>query len=389
MSKRLNELRKVYVVGIGLHRYQRLTETSYVALGLEAIRAALADSGLPWSSVESSYIATARLGMAAGRELLCHLGATGIPLVHLENASASGSAAVRQGCIEIAGGFSDIVLAVGVDKPLSSSKNVETPIAYTKAGIATLAEDAVLPYTRYAILANEYVQKYGVSEIDIANVAVKNHRNGSRNPFAHRQDVRTIDEVLSGKRVAGSFTTLQCCPVGEGAAAVILASEDGMRRMGLDLERAVLVASTAASSEMISPQGPGGDASLTEFTTRTAMRDAQVQAKDLDVIELHDAFSIEEFQYLEAMGVSSPGCAFLELRDGAFDIGGRCAVSPSGGLIAMGHPLGPTGIGQIVEITRQLRGEGGERQQPMARVGLAHMVGLGAVCYAHVLRAPS
>lgn len=387
MSKTLAELRPVYVVGIGLHRYQRLSDTSYVTLGLAAIREALADAGIPWTSVEASYIATARLGMASGRAMLCHLGATGIPLVHLENASASGSAAVRQACIEIAGGFSDIVLAVGVDKPISASKSEEIPIGYQKAGIETLAEDAVLPFTRYAILANEYVQKYGITTEDIARVAVKNHRNGALNPYAHRQEERTMDEVLVGKPVAGSFTTLQCCPVGEGAAAVILASEDGMKRLGLNLDRAVLVASSAATSEMVSPQGPGGDVSLTELTTRMAMRDAGIQPQDLDVVEVHDAFSIEELQYVEAMGLCGPGEAARELRNGAFDIGGRCAVSPSGGLIAMGHPLGPTGIGQIAEITRQLRGEAGPRQQPDAKIGLAHMVGLGAVCYAHVLKA--
>jgi len=387
MSKRLNEMRPVYVVGIGLHRYQRLSDTSYVALGLTAIRAALEDSGIPWTSVEASYISTARLGMASGRAMLCHLGATGAPLVHLENASASGSAAVRQACIEIAGGFSDIVLAVGVDKPVSDSKSEETAIGYTKAGIETLAEDAVLPFTRYAILANEYINKYGIGTEDMARVALKNHHNGALNPFAHRQAERTMSEVLSGKSVAGSFTTLQCCPVGEGAAAVILASEEGMRRLGLDLQRAVLVASSAATSEIVSPQGPGGDVSLTELTTRMALRDAGVSADALDVIEVHDAFSIEELQYVEAMGLCGPGEAARELKAGAFDIGGRCAVSPSGGLIAMGHPLGPTGIGQIAELTRQLRGEAGLRQQPGAKLGLAHMVGLGAVCYAHVLQA--
>ena len=309
MSRTLAELRPVYVVGVGLHRYQRLSGTSYVELGLTAVREALRDSGLPWSSVEASYIATARLGMSAGREMLCHLGATGAPLVHLENASASGSAAVRQACIEIAGGFSDVVLAVGVDKPVSGSKSEETAIGYLKAGIATLAEDSVLPFTRYAILANEYVQKYGVTEEQIASVAIKNHRNGAKNPFAHRQEERTMGEVLGGKRVAGSFTTLQCCPVGEGAAAVILASAEGMRRIGLDLNRAVQVASSAAMSEMVSPQGPGGDVSLTQMTTAIALHDANVKPEQLDVVELHDAFSIEEFQYLEAMGVCAPGQA--------------------------------------------------------------------------------
>lgn len=387
MSKTLAQMRPVHVVGIGLHRYQPLSETSYVKLGLDAIRSALTDAGVSWKDVEASYIGTARLGMASGRAMLGYLGATGAPLVHLENASASGSAAVRHACMEIAGGFSDVVLAMGVDKPVSASKSEETPIGYMKSGVSTLAEDAVLPFTRYAILANEYIHKYGVTREDIARVALKNHRNASLNPYAHRQRERSMDEVLAGKQVAGIFTSLQCCPVGEGAAAVILASEDGIRRLGLDMRRAVRVLSSVATSEMVSPEGPGGDVSLTEYTTRRAMQEADVSADDLDVVEVHDAFAIEELQYVEAMGLCGPGEAAAELKAGAFDIGGRCAVSASGGLIGMGHPLGPTGVGQVVEITRQLRGEAGPRQQPRARTGLAHMVGLGAVCYAHVLQA--
>ena len=379
MSLALRDLRPVYVVGIGWHPYQHPSETSYVTLGLTAIRAALADARIEWSQVESSYVATALLGMASGRAMLLHLGAFGQPLVHIENASASGSAAFRQACIEVAAGVSDVVLAVGVDKRAVVQR------AYTKTGIGHLADDAIVPFTHFALLQDEYMRRHGVTPEDVALVAVKNHRNGARNPNAQRRRERTLQEVLGGKPVSGSLTSLQCCPVGEGAAAVIVASEPSIRALGIDASRAIRVVSSAARSERPGPASDK-DATLTRETIAAALDDAQIAPNEIDVLEVHDAFTIEELLYTEAAGICGEGESVHWLKEGAFDIGGRCAVSTSGGLIAMGHPIGPTGVGQVAEITQQLRGESGARQHAGARTGVAHMVGLGSVCYAHVLR---
>lgn len=378
MAKHLTDLRPVYVVGIGLHRYQPASETSFVTLGLTAAREALADAKVPWDAVESSYVATARLGMASGRSILKHLGALGRPLVHIENASASGSAAFRHACIEVAAGISDVALALGVDKVMERARGENL------TGIKGLAHGAIVPFTHFALLTNEYAETHGVSEEDVALVAVKNHRNGALNPYAQRQKVRTLEEVLAGRKVSGSLTALQCTPVGEGAAAVIVASEEGVKRLGLDAGRAVRVAASAANSE---PYGADDDRDriITVDAVGRALAEAQMKPADLDVLEVHDAFAIEEMHYAEGTGVCAPGRFIPMLKDGAWDIGGQCAVSPSGGLIAMGHPIGPTGIGQVAEITRQLRGEAGPRQHKGAQVGLAHMVGVGAVCYAHIL----
>ena len=381
MTVALKDLRPVYVVGIGFHRYQFASETPYVELGLAAVRMALADAGLDWPAVESAYVAKALLPMAPGRAMLRHLGATGLPIVHVENASASGSAAFRHAAIEVAAGITDISLVVGVDKPMPIGR------AESLARIGSLADDAIAPFTHFALLADAYAQRTGARVEDIALVAVKNHRNGSKNPFAQHQKERTLDEILNGKKIAGSFTSLQCTPVGEGAAAVIVASEEGLRRYGIGLDRAVRVLSSAGRSQRIYDDATRYDAMLTEETTQIALAEAQVSPRQLDVVELHDAFTVEEVEYVEAMGLCDDGQAVPLLKEGAFDIGGRCAVSPSGGLIAMGHPIGPTGVGQIGEIARQLRGEAGARQQPNARLGLAHMVGVGAVCNAHVLAA--
>lgn len=385
MSTQMSALRPVYVIGIGFHRYQSLSETPYVELGLTAARAALADAGVPWEAVESAYVAKALLPMAVGRPMLRHLGATGLPIVHIENASASGSAAFRQACLEVATGLTDMSLALGVDKPRAQGRPER---GESLTGIPSLADDAIAPFTHFAMLADAYAQRNRIAVEDIALVAVKNHRNAARNPFAQRRKERSLDEILSGKRISGCFTALQCTPVGEGAAAVIVASEAALKRYNADPGRAIRVLASAAGSQRVYEDPARYDTLLTQQTVQQALADASLLPRQLDVIELHDAFTVEELEYLEAIGVCEAGQAVPLLKEGAFDIGGRCAVSPSGGLIGMGHPIGPTGIGQVGEIVRQLRHEAGERQQGSARHGLAHMVGLGAVCYAHVLQRP-
>ncbi len=380
MASTLLDLRPVYVVGMGLHRYQPASATPYLELGLAAAREALRDATIGWPAVESVYHGTALLGMAPTRAMLRYLGATGIPMAQVENASASGSTAFRQACLEVASGLSDVALALGVDKP-------DLPkLAPGRTGLHDLVGSRVVPMTHFALLANEYMHRHGVSAAQIAAVAVKNHRNGARNPYAHRQKVRTLEEVMAPPAIAGSLTRLQCCPVGEGAAAVIVASQPAIERLAIDRSRAVRVLASVTRTERVYPDARNFDAELTGETVAQACRDCGITPRELDVIELHDAFTIEELLYVEAMGLCGAGEAAAMLRDGATDIGGRCAVNPSGGLLAMGHPIGPTGVGQIAEITRQLRGEAGARQQPGARLGLAHMVGIGAVCVVHVLK---
>ncbi|WP_228389392.1 thiolase family protein [Cumulibacter manganitolerans] len=378
---KLSELRPVYVVGVGLHRYQRATETSFVDLALSAIRAALTDAGIAWTEVEAAYTSSTRLGMAVSQPILRHLGVTGIPTTQVENASASGSSAFRLAVRDVAAGFADVALASGVDKVAPGVR------AETLTGVHGYDEGVVVPPIHFALLAEEYLRTCNATTEDMARVAVKNHANGAKNPFAQRQKERSLEEIVEDRPIAGVLTRLECCPVGEGAAAAILVSGEALDRLGISRDRAVRVLSTAQHSEEL--YGTRSyDAELTRLTTADALQDAGIRPDQLDVVELHDAFAIEELQYIEAMGLCPEGQAPHRLRDGEFAIGGRVAVSPSGGLLAMGHPIGPTGVGQIVEITKQLRGESGARQQPDAIYGLAHLVGLGAVCLAHVLAAP-
>ncbi|WP_337188127.1 thiolase family protein [Phenylobacterium sp.] len=381
MAKLIGDLRPVYVVGVGWHKYQYPTDTPYVAMGLKAVRDALADGGLEWSAVESSYIAHMRLGGAIGRAMLRHLGALGKPLVHVENASASGSTAFRHACIEVASGISDVALALGIDKvPEGGGARPARG-----GGLRGLADDAIVPFTSFALLTNRYAAQFGLRPEDIALVAVKNSANGALNPNAQRQQARTLEEVLGGRPISGTLTPLQCTPVGEGAAAAIVASEEGIKRLGLDMGRAVRVLSSTAGTE--TAEDPlNRDTVLSREVMQRSMREAGVTSKDLDVLEVHDAFTIEELLYAEATGICPEGQFIPMLKEGAFDIGGQCAISPSGGLLSCGHPIGPTGVGQIGEIVTQIRGEAGARQHKGARTGLAHMVGVGAVCYVHVLQ---
>lgn len=380
MTASLGELRPVRVVGVGLHPYQRPSDVPYTALGVYAVRAALADAGLTWRDVESAYTGTATTAMGISRLMYRHLGSTGIPMAQVENASASGSTAFRQACIEVAAGLVDVAIAVGVDKPLQLS------MPQRAAGVRDLVGSRVAPITHFALLAERYMYDHGATPEQIALVAVKNSRNGALNPNAQRRKARTLEDVLAPPLISGHLTRLQCCPIGEGAAAVIIASDDAIERLGLDQARAVRVLSSASRSETVYDR-ENFDAALTRETVAQALAEAGVTPADLDIVELHDAFTVEELLYIEAIGISPPGQAARDLEAGQFDIGGRVAVSPSGGLLSMGHPIGPTGVGQICEITTQLRGEAGDRQHPGARTGLAHMVGVGAVCLVHILAA--
>lgn len=299
-------------------------------------------------------------------------------MAQIENASASGSTAFRQACIDVASGLANVSIATGVDKPFGLN------MPQRAAGIQDLVGSRVAPFTHFALLANRYMHDHGASVEQFATVAVKNSRNGALNANAQRQKERTLEEVLAPPLISGPLTRLQCCPIGEGAAAAIIVSEDAIDQLSLDRSRAVRVLSSASRSETVY-RGANFDAALTKETTAQALAEANLQPADLDVVELHDAFTVEELLYVEAMGLCEEGHAGAQLMEGQFDIGGRVAVSTSGGLLSMGHPIGPTGIGQICEVATQLRGEAGDRQHSGAKIGLAHMVGVGAVCVVHTL----
>jgi acetyl-CoA acetyltransferase len=240
-------------------------------------------------------------------------------------------------------------------------------------------DGAPLTARLFALAAEEHMRSYGTTVEDLARVAVKNHEHSTRNPLAQFQRPFTLDEVLADKPVAGPLTRTQCSPMSDGAAAAVLVSERlaGPRSVPILAQR--LVTDTAESFE----SGSAIDVVGTPMSRRAlklVFSDAGVSIDDVDVVELHDCFSINELLTYEAMGMCAPGDGAALVRAGATTYGGNWVVNPSGGLISKGHPLGATGLAQCAELVWQLRGEAGDRQVPGARLGLAHNLGLGGAC---------
>ena len=244
MSHLLQE-RAVHVVGIGMHPYQFPGDTPYVQLGLTAVRESLRDAGLAWPQVQAAYVGTAAIGMAAGRVMLRHLGSTGLEVTQIENASASGSSAFRLACLAVASGQHEVVLAVGVDKFGHGLR------ASGSDGLSSLSPTATVPVSKFALLARRYLRDAGLSVESMARVAVKNHGNAALNPYAQFRKPRSLEQVLASPKVAGELTVQQCCPRGEGAAAVIVASDAAITRLGLARSRAVRVTASVSTSERL------------------------------------------------------------------------------------------------------------------------------------------
>jgi acetyl-CoA acetyltransferase len=272
-------------------------------------------------------------------------------------------------------------LAFGVDKLQGAIKKRETNREANKG--QTNAEAKNLPVHFFAALARHYMENYGITREQLGQISVKSHFNASLNPNAHFQKTYTLEDVNTARMAVDPLTVLHCCPWDEGAAAVILCAREAAKKF-----TAKICPSVVASVLKSTP--PDGDilVNLTELSALEAYETAGIAPADLGLVELHDAFTIEEILYTEALGLCERGQGGRFVEEGATALTGRHPVNSSGGLISMGHPIGPTGIGQIAEILWQMRGECGKRQiKGPVEVALAHMVGAGGVCVIHVLKA--
>ena len=374
-------MREVVVIGAGLHRYGVFPDKSAIALGTVAIQRALDDAGCQWSDIDAVYCGTVRLGMSAGHTICRHMGTTGLAITNVENASASGSSALREAYLAVAAGEHEVVLALGIDKL------VEQPARFLQEDPeGKPASRSKLPVHSFAELAQYYMQTYGVTREHLAQVAVKSHYNASLNPYAHFQRAVTLEEVQQARLVADPFTVMHCCPWDEGAAAVVVCAREVAARFTRQT-CPTIVASVLRSTQSADVHPVLFPARLTAAAARAAYERSGYGPQDLHLIELHDAFTIEELLYYEALGLVAAGEGVTLLHDGSTALTGRIPVNSSGGLISMGHPLGPTGLGQIAEILWQMRRTAGPRQIPHdVHVALAHMVGAGGVCVMHILR---
>jgi acetyl-CoA acetyltransferase len=369
-------MRDVVVLGAGLHRYGIYPEKPFVFMGVEACLRAFEDAELEWKDIEVGYCGSVNLRTPAGHVIAQALGSYGATMTNVENASASGSSAFREAYLAIASGMHDVAIAIGVDK-LREYRQASPHDAKTGSVKAPVNTG---PARSFAFRARDHMAEYGTTVDQLAMVSVKSHRNASFNPYAHYQKPVTLEEVHQSRMVVAPLTVLHCCPWDEGAAAVVLcAAEVAPRFTRKPCPRVLASVCTGLT---------GGDplVDLTQVTAYKAYDIAGCGPEDLNLVECHDAFTIEEIIYYEALGLCPTGEGGRLMESGATEIGGRIPVNTSGGLISMGHPIGPTGLGQIAEILRQMRGQAGSRQIPdNPQIGLAHMVGAGGVCFIHIL----
>lgn len=387
-------MRDVAVIGVGMNDWGELWQDSLRTIWMQAALAALADAGV--DRVDAITVGCMSGGLFVGQEHLAalladELGMAGVPATRVESACASGGLAVKAGFLEIAAGLADIVLVTGVEKMTDVSGEDAT------AALATAADQelevfhgATFPGL-YAMMARAHMAKYGTTPEQLAAVAVKNHRHGLANPHAQFRRAITVEEVLSSTMVAEPLHILDCSPITDGAAALVLADLDTARRLakGRPLVR---IAGIGHATDRMALQNRTDMTTLpaTTAATQKALAMAGKQLADVQVIELHDCFTIAEIMVLEAMGVCAPGEGGQLAPSGRTALGGDLPVNPSGGLKSKGHPVGATGVAQVVEIVTQLRGEAGQRQVAGARVGMTqNMGGTGASTLVHVLEVVS
>jgi acetyl-CoA acetyltransferase len=361
---------RVAIVGAAMCRFGKQPATSVQDLGWPVVMEAVKDSGLERTAIQAAFCGSAFSGRLVGQRVLRPLGMLGMPVVNCENACSSGGSAFLEAYNAVRQGRYDVALVIGIDKLTSLGGGVLPGQAEDWEVAVGLSMPAL-----YAMRARRYMHDHGVSPEQLSEVAVKAHKHGAKNPYAQFQNLLTVEDVMKARRVADPFTLPHCCPTGDGAACVVLASDAVVRRQGA---KPVWIAASHLTSgrymtgfrDMTSPE-------ITVRGARETYEEAGLGPDDVDVAEVHDAFSIAELLYYEALGFCGRGEAIKLLTSGATSVGGRIPVNPSGGLLCKGHPVGATGIAQVVELTWQLKGLAGARQVENAKTGLSHCTGGG------------
>jgi len=377
--------REVVVLGAGLHQYGNFPDVSIPKMGTEAIRNALKDANMQWEDIQEAYCGSmGKSFMFPGHQICTAMGRTGLAITNVENASASGSSAFREAYLSIASGSCDIALAMGVDKKALGGSKPKTDDPAQAGNEPKKANKALgfSPALIFAAMAKNHMKQYGTTVDQLAMVSVKSHLNASFNPYAQYQKAVTLEEVHNARMVADPLTVLHCCPIGDGAAAAILCAKEVAAKFTDKICPTII-------GSILKSVLPDGDPTfnLTKHTANLIYEKTGTGPEDLDLIELHDAFTIEEIIYLEALGLCDQGEGGRLVQEGVTALTGRHPINSSGGLISMGHPIGPTGVGQIAEILWQMRRECGKRQvQKEVNLAMPHMVGAGGVCAIHLLK---
>ena len=384
-------MRDVAIIGVGLNpKWGELWDKSLRTLFTEAALAAIEDAGV--DRLDSMYVGCMSSGLFVGQEHLSslladYLGQPGIPATRVESACASGGAAVRAGFMEVASGMSDIVLAGGVEKMTDVGGDGATYALSTAADADYEVYHGVTFPALYAMMAVDHMERFGTTSEDLANVAVKNHNHGSMNPAVQYPFKITVEQVLGSVMVADPLHILDCSPITDGAAAVVLCPLDKAKKLAGDRPVIKIAGVGAATDTIALHQRPDMSwLGSTERAAKAAFDMAGVGPGEIDLAEVHDCFTIAEIMVIEALGFFERGKGNAAARDGLTALGGKIPVNTSGGLKSKGHPVGATGVAQIIEIATQLRGEAGDRQVDGARRGLTqNMGGTGGSSVVHVL----
>lgn len=378
---------EVFVVSAAMVPFGKHRSSSYVGLAVPPLIQALGSAGLSKSDVDAVYVGHSYGGMMAGQRICKEIGLGTIPTVNVDNACSSGATAIHEAWEAISQGLIDVAVCIGVEK-LTQFGGGTLPLS---AEDREVKQGIVMPAV-YAMRATRYMHEFGATSEDLALVSVKARRHGALNPYAQFRKEVTVEEVLAARPIADPLTLLMCCPTGDGAAVVVLTSQRARRRLGLTGGMRI------AASVLHSGQVEEGFRDMTRpeisyHSARDAYSQAGIEPKDLDMIELHDAFSIAEIVYYEAFGLADHGRGVDILRDGRTTFGGDVVVNPSGGLLAKGHPVGASGVAQVVEAFWQLNDAAADRQIDDARWALTHVTGGGTAgldhgaCTVHIFEA--
>jgi sterol carrier protein 2 len=375
------------VGGIGMVKFSKPgAQDPYPVMASAAIRDALADAGIGLESVEQAYAGYCYGATTCGQRALYEVGMTGIPVVNVRNACATGSTALLLARQAILAGAADCVLAFGFEEmrpgALANDDFRTSPVDRIIARFNELGypvEEAMAAPGFFGAAGEDYVKRYGASPRLFAEVAVKTRRHAASNPMALFTKPLEVDEVMDSPRIYGDFLTrLMACPPTCGAAAAVLVSERFARARGLN--RGIRIAGQALKTDSEASFDSAIDLvgrDITRRATAAAFEQAGIGPEDVDVVELHDCFTPNEVISYEALGLCDEGEASRMVADGDNTYGGRYVVNPSGGLMSKGHPLGATGLAQCYELVQQLRGEAGARQVEGASVALQHNIGMG------------
>jgi acetyl-CoA acetyltransferase len=356
---------RVGIMGVGLTPFDKYDDFAVEDIARWAVVDALKDAGITREDVQAVYAAHLYQGEVLGQRILRGLRFPALTITNVENACAGGSTAVREAWLAVVSGQYEVVLAIGAERMGRGLINFVSADMEVALGSTAPAQ--------YALVAQRHMYEYGTSAEAFAGIAVKSRYHASLNPNARFRDKVTVEEVLASRPIASPITLLQCCRNGSGAAAVLVASEAWCRRRG---GPAVWI----EASGLLSWMADKDQTDLTSYgATRPAAKLAYEQAgigpEDVDVIELHDAFTTGELLHYEGLGLCAKGDGAKLVADGVTTLGGRVPVNVSGGLLSKSHPLGATGVAQFCELVWQLRGEATGRQVEGARIGLAHTQG--------------